>query len=80
MYSYSAAGRYYEYSVFYNENDFDVVVVQRQAKYSGVHHFKCPLCNNKDDFQAEMLQFGIYIPDQSVSLVLLKALVTSLTL
>jgi len=68
--------------VFYNENDFDVVdccsvFVQRQAKYFGVHHFKCPLCNNKDDFQAEMLQFGIYIPDQSVSLVLLRALVTS---
>jgi len=37
---------------------------QRQATYSGVHHFKCPLCNNKEDFQMEMHTFGIYIPDQ----------------
>ena len=43
------------------------VVFQRQATYSGIHHFKCPLCNNRDEFQAEMLKFGIYIPDQWVS-------------
>jgi len=43
------------------------VLCQRQAKFSGVHHFKCPLCNNADEFQAEMLKYGIYIPDQSVA-------------
>jgi len=43
------------------------MLCQRQATFSGSHHFKCPLCNNTDQFQAEMLQFGIYIPDQSVA-------------
>ncbi|XP_013404592.1 uncharacterized protein LOC106169620 [Lingula anatina] len=38
--------------------------IQRQATCSGVYFFKCPLCNNKDYFQHEMLEFGIYIPDQ----------------
>jgi len=43
------------------------MLCQRQATFSGIHHFKCPLCNNADEFTAEMLKFGIYIPDQSVA-------------
>ncbi|KAK2182261.1 hypothetical protein NP493_359g06032 [Ridgeia piscesae] len=39
----------------------------RQAIYSGIHFFKCALCNNKDIFQDEMLTFGIYIPDQDAA-------------
>jgi len=35
--------------------------------FSSVHHFKCPLCNNRENFQAEMLKFGINIPDQDAA-------------
>lgn len=41
--------------------------MQHYATSAGLYFFKCPLCNNKDIFQAEMLQFGIYIPDQDAS-------------
>ena len=34
------------------------------ALVAGSHHFKCPLCNNKDEFAKEMEEFGIYVPDQ----------------
>ena len=37
---------------------------QNYAKSAGLYFFKCPLCNNKDEFQTEMLTYGIYIPDQ----------------
>jgi len=43
-----------------------MLFLQRQAVYSGLHFFKCPLCNDKDRFQADMLVYGIYIPDQYV--------------
>lgn len=39
--------------------------VQRYATSAGLYFFKCPLCNNKDEFQREMLIHGIYIPDQA---------------
>ncbi|XP_064621496.1 uncharacterized protein LOC135484197 isoform X2 [Lineus longissimus] len=41
--------------------------IQNQALSAGLHFFKCPLCNNKDNFQKEMLTFGIYIPDQDAA-------------
>lgn len=28
------------------------------------YFFKCPNCNNKDVFRKEMLECGVYIPDQ----------------
>ena len=41
--------------------------LQAQASAAGVHFFRCPLCNNKDEFQEEMLTYGIYIPDQDAA-------------
>ncbi|KAL5008056.1 hypothetical protein ScPMuIL_013637 [Solemya velum] len=41
--------------------------VQRFATSAGLYFFKCPLCNNKDSFQDEMLNMGIYIPDQDAA-------------
>ena len=38
--------------------------MRRMAYTAGAHFFKCPLCNNRDEFTEEMLQFGIYIPEQ----------------
>ncbi|KAK2147290.1 hypothetical protein LSH36_561g02059 [Paralvinella palmiformis] len=40
------------------------------AVSSGLHFFRCPLCNDKDIFQKEMLKFGIYIPDHKWEVVL----------
>ena len=40
--------------------------VQRLALSAG-YFFKCPLCNNKIEFQKAMLDFGIYIPEQDAS-------------
>ncbi|XP_025103815.1 uncharacterized protein LOC112569933 isoform X2 [Pomacea canaliculata] len=41
--------------------------MQKYAISAGRYFFKCPLCNNKELFQAEMLQFGIYVPDQDAA-------------
>lgn len=41
--------------------------IQRQALAAGLYFFKCPLCCNKEIFQAEMLQVGIYIPEQDAA-------------
>ncbi|XP_065209618.1 pineapple eye protein-like [Planococcus citri] len=40
--------------------------VQRMAINAG-YFFKCPNCNNKDIFRKEMLENGIYIPDQDAA-------------
>jgi len=45
------------------EKWFHKPCVQRFADTSG-YFFKCPLCNNKDDFVEEMKQFGIYVPEK----------------
>jgi len=42
---------------------FHKTCVQRFADTSG-YFFKCPLCNNKDDFIEEMKRFGIYVPEK----------------
>ncbi|XP_050404720.1 uncharacterized protein LOC126820657 isoform X2 [Patella vulgata] len=41
--------------------------IQRYSLSAGLHFFKCPMCNDKNKFQSEMLEFGIYIPDQDAS-------------
>lgn len=40
--------------------------IQRQAITAG-YFFKCPLCNNVDAFKTEMLNLGIYIPEQDAA-------------
>ncbi|XP_048504755.1 uncharacterized protein LOC105690534 isoform X3 [Athalia rosae] len=40
--------------------------VQRLALSAG-YFFKCPLCNNKQEFQQAMLDHGIFIPHQDAS-------------
>ena len=32
--------------------------VDRMAETAGCHFFKCPLCNNRQQFSEEMKQFG----------------------
>ena len=39
---------------------------QGQALRSALHHFRCPLCQDVDTFQAEMFRLGIKIPDRLV--------------
>ncbi|XP_066468208.1 G2/M phase-specific E3 ubiquitin-protein ligase [Tiliqua scincoides] len=41
--------------------------LQCQALSAGVFFFRCPVCNNKDKFQNEMLRMGIYIPEKDAS-------------
>ncbi|XP_063765618.1 G2/M phase-specific E3 ubiquitin-protein ligase isoform X2 [Eleginops maclovinus] len=41
--------------------------VQRQAQSAGLFFFRCTLCNNKENFQKEMLRMGIYIPERDAS-------------
>ncbi|XP_065078487.1 PHD finger protein 7-like [Ochlerotatus camptorhynchus] len=38
-----------------------------QFAQSAGYFFKCPLCNNKDDFSQQMQQRGIYIPEKDAS-------------
>jgi len=38
--------------------------LSQMANTAGLHYFKCPLCNNKEEFQAKLMQYGIYIPDR----------------
>ncbi|XP_024947582.1 uncharacterized protein LOC107274561 isoform X2 [Cephus cinctus] len=39
----------------------------QQLALSAGYFFKCPLCNNKDEFQKAMLNCGIFIPSQDAS-------------
>ncbi|XP_034273844.1 G2/M phase-specific E3 ubiquitin-protein ligase [Pantherophis guttatus] len=41
--------------------------LQRQALSAGVYFFRCPVCNNKEKFQNEMLRMGIHIPEKDAS-------------
>ncbi|KAM9842566.1 G2/M phase-specific E3 ubiquitin-protein ligase [Aulostomus maculatus] len=41
--------------------------VQRQAHSAGLYFFRCTLCNNKENYQEEMLRMGIYIPERDAS-------------
>ncbi len=40
--------------------------LEHLAKSTG-YFFKCPLCNNKAEFEREMKQFGVYIPEQDAA-------------
>uniref|UniRef100_A0A7M5URW6 Uncharacterized protein n=1 Tax=Clytia hemisphaerica TaxID=252671 RepID=A0A7M5URW6_9CNID len=40
--------------------------VQRQASVAG-YFFRCPCCNNKDEFGDEMAKYGIYIPSRDAA-------------
>ncbi|XP_026293600.1 pineapple eye protein isoform X1 [Frankliniella occidentalis] len=40
--------------------------VERQAQAQG-YFFKCPMCNNKDEFNKEMKEFGVYIPEMDAA-------------
>ena len=31
------------------------------------YFFKCPLCNNKEEFELEMKRFGVQVPEQDAS-------------
>ncbi|XP_042302084.1 G2/M phase-specific E3 ubiquitin-protein ligase [Sceloporus undulatus] len=41
--------------------------LQCQALSAGVFFFRCPVCNNKEKFQHEMLRMGIHIPEKDAS-------------
>ncbi|XP_053138790.1 G2/M phase-specific E3 ubiquitin-protein ligase isoform X2 [Hemicordylus capensis] len=41
--------------------------LQCQALSAGVFFFRCPVCNNKEKFQNEMLRMGIHIPEKDAS-------------
>ncbi|XP_018346086.1 PREDICTED: probable GPI-anchored adhesin-like protein PGA55 isoform X1 [Trachymyrmex septentrionalis] len=45
---------------------FHRICVQQLALSAG-YFFKCPLCNNKKDFQKSMLEYGIFVPSQDAS-------------
>ncbi|XP_060685008.1 G2/M phase-specific E3 ubiquitin-protein ligase isoform X1 [Hemiscyllium ocellatum] len=41
--------------------------VQYQSLSAGMFFFKCTICNNKDEFQKEMLRMGIHVPEKDAS-------------
>ncbi|XP_028577255.2 G2/M phase-specific E3 ubiquitin-protein ligase isoform X1 [Podarcis muralis] len=41
--------------------------LQCQALSAGVFFFRCPVCNNKEKFQNEMLRMGLHIPEKDAS-------------
>ncbi|NWH61104.1 G2E3 ligase, partial [Geococcyx californianus] len=41
--------------------------LQYQALSAGIFFFRCTVCNNKDEFQKEMLRMGIHIPEKDAS-------------
>lgn len=44
--------------------------IQKYAHTSAKHFFKCPQCNNREEFPQEMLRMGIHIPDRRWRLIL----------
>lgn len=41
--------------------------LQKYANSSGLYYFRCPVCNNLEEFQEEMKRMGIFIPEQDAS-------------
>ncbi|KAK2489051.1 hypothetical protein MC885_021325 [Smutsia gigantea] len=41
--------------------------IQKYAHTSAKHFFKCPQCNNREEFPQEMLRMGIHIPDRDAA-------------
>ncbi|KAA0711219.1 G2/M phase-specific E3 ubiquitin-protein ligase [Triplophysa tibetana] len=46
---------------------FHRACVQQYAHSAAMFFCKCTLCNNKDQFQQEMIRMGIYIPERDAS-------------
>lgn len=46
---------------------FHRACVQQYAYSAAMFFFKCTLCNNKDQFQQEMVRMGIHIPERDAS-------------
>nr|XP_033795664.1 G2/M phase-specific E3 ubiquitin-protein ligase-like isoform X2 [Geotrypetes seraphini]XP_033795665.1 G2/M phase-specific E3 ubiquitin-protein ligase-like isoform X2 [Geotrypetes seraphini] len=46
---------------------FHRICLQKHALSFGLYFFKCPICNNKETFQKEMLHMGIHIPERDAS-------------
>uniref|UniRef100_A0A8V1AN36 PHF7/G2E3-like PHD zinc finger domain-containing protein n=1 Tax=Gallus gallus TaxID=9031 RepID=A0A8V1AN36_CHICK len=42
-------------------------LLQGQALRAALHHFRCPLCQDMQTFQAEMFRLGIKIPDRDAA-------------
>ncbi|KAL6081007.1 hypothetical protein STEG23_029112 [Scotinomys teguina] len=40
---------------------------QKYAHTSAKHFFKCPQCNNREEFPREMLRMGVHIPDRDAA-------------
>jgi hypothetical protein len=38
-------------------------LIYRLASTAG-YFLKCPLCNNKDKFEQEMKQYGVFVPEK----------------
>jgi len=49
------------------EEFFHKECVQNLARHYGAYHFRCPHCQNQEDFVKEMQVMGIYIPVQDAS-------------
>ncbi|KAG1671432.1 G2/M phase-specific E3 ubiquitin-protein ligase [Nymphon striatum] len=49
-----------------NNSWFHRICIQKQALNAG-YFFKCPMCNDQEIFQEEMLRYGIYVPQQDAS-------------
>ncbi|NXC46736.1 G2E3 ligase, partial [Penelope pileata] len=41
--------------------------IQSQALRAALHHFRCPVCQDVQTFQAEMFRLGIKIPDRDAA-------------
>jgi hypothetical protein len=55
---------YYKSSFqYFNFFRFHFDCVTKMATNAG-YFFKCPMCNNKDEFEQEMKLFGVFIPEQ----------------
>ncbi|KAM8921247.1 G2/M phase-specific E3 ubiquitin-protein ligase [Pelodytes ibericus] len=50
-----------------NSSWFHRDCLQYQALNAGLYFFRCTVCNNKDEFQSEMLRMGIHIPERDAS-------------
>ncbi|CAN7999948.1 unnamed protein product, partial [Ixodes hexagonus] len=48
------------------KHSFHKECLQTLALSAGIHHFDCCICKNKDAFQKEMQDHGIYIPENTV--------------
>ncbi|GAB6031731.1 G2 M-phase specific E3 ubiquitin protein ligase [Chamberlinius hualienensis] len=55
------------YSKCCKNGKFHRACVQKHALSAGGYFFRCPMCNNREKFQMEMLTHGIYVPERDAS-------------